>query len=238
MHTVLCLTPAPSGSMSVGRAQPHRRARRLIPTSLPAEAQLLNIRNKAPRRWRGRSPAGAFPSAPGCRPVRNNAWRPPPGGESYPIRYPPSKILLFPAEIADFAVSVHHRLRLLAFPMRTGGCCRTVDREISRFPHKERLHMPGSLTTPGRPGARNGASGRVAFRKMHCVGIQNRKLSRLNGWPMRPLSTLRRGPRGQLRMTWGRCGSLLLHRKGLAPSTPCRSPGARISFPVCPRNRT
>jgi hypothetical protein len=46
--------------------------------------------------------------------------------------------------------------------------------------------MPGSLTTPGRPGARDGAPGRVAFRKMHCVGTQNRKLSRLNGWPMRP----------------------------------------------------
>src|SRR5882724_8734762 len=41
-----------------------------------------------------------------------------------------------------------------------------------------------------------------------------------------PLSTLRRSPRGLLRMTRGRCGSLHLHRKGLAPSTPCRSPGA------------
>src|SRR5271165_5624398 len=41
-----------------------------------------------------------------------------------------------------------------------------------------------------------------------------------------PLSTLRRSPRGQLRMTRGRCDSLLLHRDGLAPSTPCRSPGA------------
>jgi hypothetical protein len=40
------------------------------------------------------------------------------------------------------------------FWVRTGGGCRTVDREISRFPRKERLHMPGSLTTPGRPGAR------------------------------------------------------------------------------------
>jgi hypothetical protein len=40
------------------------------------------------------------------------------------------------------------------FPMRTGGSCRTVDRETSRFPRKERLHMPGSLTTPGRLGAR------------------------------------------------------------------------------------
>jgi hypothetical protein len=41
-----------------------------------------------------------------------------------------------------------------------------------------------------------------------------------------PLSTLRQSPRGLRRMTRGRCGSLLLHRKGLAPSTPCRSPGA------------
>jgi hypothetical protein len=41
-----------------------------------------------------------------------------------------------------------------------------------------------------------------------------------------PLSTLRRNPRGQLRMTRGRCGSLLLHRKRLALSTPCRSPSA------------
>src|SRR5262249_40642101 len=41
-----------------------------------------------------------------------------------------------------------------------------------------------------------------------------------------PLSTLRRSPHELLRMTRGRCGSLRLHRKGLAPSTPCRSPGA------------
>src|SRR5579859_5569391 len=41
-----------------------------------------------------------------------------------------------------------------------------------------------------------------------------------------PLSTLRRTPHGMLRMTRGRCGSLHLHRNGLAPSTPCRSPGA------------
>ena len=47
-----------------------------------------------------------------------------------------------------------------------------------------------------------------------------------------PLSTLRRCPRGHLRMTRGRCGSLLLHRDGLAPSTPCRSPGALRSTPI------
>ena len=41
-----------------------------------------------------------------------------------------------------------------------------------------------------------------------------------------PLSMLRRCPRRQLRMTRGQRDSLLLHRDGLAPSAPCRSPGA------------
>src|SRR5206468_3927443 len=41
-----------------------------------------------------------------------------------------------------------------------------------------------------------------------------------------PLPTLRRRPRGRQRTARGRCGSLLLHRSGLAPPTPCRSPGA------------
>src|SRR5579859_2121699 len=38
--------------------------------------------------------------------------------------------------------------------------------------------------------------------------------------------TLRWRPCGRLRTAQGRRGSLLLHRKGLAPSTSCRSPGA------------
>ena len=45
--------------------------------------------------------------------------------------------------------------------------------------------MPGSLTTPGRPGARDDAPEFVAFRHLRGVGTQNRNLSRLNGWPMR-----------------------------------------------------
>ncbi len=44
--------------------------------------------------------------------------------------------------------------------------------------------------------------------------------------PHVPLSTLRRLPRGTLRMTRGRCDSLHLHRGGLSPPAPCRSPGA------------
>src|SRR4051812_523878 len=38
-----------------------------------------------------------------------------------------------------------------------------------------------------------------------------------------PLPTLRRHPRGCQRTAQGRCGSLLLHRGGLSPPTPCRS---------------
>jgi hypothetical protein len=41
-----------------------------------------------------------------------------------------------------------------------------------------------------------------------------------------PLSTLRRAPRGTLRMTRGQHGSLHLCCEGLAPFAPCRSPGA------------
>jgi hypothetical protein len=70
-------------------------------------------------------------------------------------------------------VIVHHRLRLLAFPMRT-RCRRAAlaNHEISRFPYKERRHMPGSPTTPGRPGARDGAPVHVAFRVANSVGTR------------------------------------------------------------------
>jgi hypothetical protein len=41
-----------------------------------------------------------------------------------------------------------------------------------------------------------------------------------------PLPTLRRHPHECLRTARGRCGSLHLHRSGLAPPIPCRSSGA------------
>ena len=48
-----------------------------------------------------------------------------------------------------------------------------VDHEISRFPSKERPHMPVSTTTPGRLGARVIAPIRVAFRQQNDVGTQD-----------------------------------------------------------------
>src|SRR6476620_12761815 len=120
--------------------------------------------------------------------------------------------------------------------MRTGGGCRTVDREISRFPRTERQHMPGSLTTPGRPALAMTRSdvlpSTICTVSAPKIGLFRGSMAGLCA----PLSTLRRDPRGPLRMTWGRCGSLLLHRKGLAPSTPCRSPGAsHMSSGFAPR---
>jgi hypothetical protein len=72
--------------------------------------------------------------------------------------------------------------------MRTGGLRLKLPerstREISRFPHKKRLHMPVSLTAPGRPGTRDDAPVRVAFRISVPRQHPEKTLSRLNGWPM------------------------------------------------------
>src|ERR1700730_12977318 len=48
-----------------------------------------------------------------------------------------------------------------------------------------------------------------------------------------PLSTLRRHPRGYRRMTRGQCGSLDLHCKRLALSTPCRSSRRTENLDLC-----
>jgi hypothetical protein len=48
-----------------------------------------------------------------------------------------------------------------------------ADHEISRFPSKERAHMPVSKTTLGRLDARVIAPIRVAFRQRNNVGTQD-----------------------------------------------------------------
>jgi hypothetical protein len=69
---------------------------------------------------------------------------------------------------------VHHRLRLLAFPVRARGSKPPLVRhEISRFPRKERPHMPGSPTALGWAGARSSAPFRVAFHSVKSVGARD-----------------------------------------------------------------
>src|SRR6266568_4820500 len=57
--------------------------------------------------------------------------------------------------------------------MRTGGVHPPAKPETSRFPCKERPHMPGSSTTPGRPIACVGALGHIAFRYTDSVGTRD-----------------------------------------------------------------
>ena len=54
--------------------------------------------------------------------------------------------------------------------------------------------MPGSLTTPDRPAARDIATGRIAFQVGNPVGIRDKALSRLNGQPTRSPADASPGP--------------------------------------------
>ena len=75
--------------------------------------------------------------------------------------------------------------------------------------------------------ARAACTVRLAFRSVNDVGIRVCILSRLNGWPMRsPADASPMLSRACTRGSGPMCGSLFLHRSGLAPPTPCRSPGA------------
>jgi hypothetical protein len=100
--------------------------------------------------------------------------------------------------------------------------------EISRFPCKRLLRMPGSTTTRGQHVSCDIDTGRVAF-----CGTENISTPDLSyaaqylacALPCeRFTSVLADNPC----ITRGRCGSLLLHRDGLPPSTFCRSPGAPV----------
>ena len=90
------------------------------------------------------------------------------------------------------------------------------------------VHAKGLKTTRGGEGPCDDGPAPVAFclpRRHQHPGLHcfRRSIPRLYA----PLSTLRVLPRGSVpRITRGQCGSLLLHRDGLAPSTSCRSPGA------------
>jgi hypothetical protein len=53
-----------------------------------------------------------------------------------------------------------------------------------------------------------------------------------------PLPTLQRWPRGHRCTAWGRCGSLLLHRAGLSPTTSRQSPGAQRFELLTPKIRS
>jgi len=114
----------------------------------------------------------------------------------------PALFVGFPATLArsDFLGSVHHRLRLLAFPMRPvvlSGQTQDLPVPIRRACAHARV------SDHAEPGGRSRCRLRsYCFpRQRPCLRSEQESFSRLYGWPVRTLSTLRRRPHGRLRMT-------------------------------------
>jgi hypothetical protein len=113
-------------------------------------------------------------------------------------------------------LSVHPRFSAGAATSSVKGCARSRLAYLRKPAHSVLAsRWPGRLAENHLPFSR-------AFGRSIIAGMTVRSSGRF----FRQLVRLRRCPRGHLRITRGRCGSLLLHRDGLAPSTPCRSPGA------------
>jgi len=95
-----------------------------------------------------------------------------------------------------------------------------VERETSRSRARSVLHA--RVSDHAEPSAASDiACGRIAFRL-----TERRRRSdctfALDGWPIRPYRRFAPASRPTTHGS-GRCGSLLLHRSGLAPPTPCVS---------------
>ena len=99
--------------------------------------------------------------------------------------------------------------------------------EISRFPGGRLLRMLGSATTRGRLVSRDHDTDHLAFCWTENISAPN--LSYAAQYLAYALPYQRFAcSLHRTRITRGRCGSLRLHRNGLAPSTFRRSPGAPV----------
>src|SRR5215470_11564792 len=87
--------------------------------------------------------------------------------------------------------------------------------------------MPGSSTTPGRPGTRVAVPVRVAFRLRNGVGAQGMNLYEAqwlaHALPYRRFAAVLTDCDARLGVDMDRYS---FHRIGLAPTARCRSPGA------------
>ena len=135
----------------------------------------------------------------------------------------------FPATTAksDFPTSVRHRLRLLAFPIRTRPATRRWS-DVGSPGSRAKSVCTCQCLRPRRAVCALAVSRTSVLPSVSGTtsAPRKRELSRLDGWPVHSPVNASPMPSQASAHDWGRCGSLLLHRDGLAPSTPCRSPGA------------
>ncbi len=100
--------------------------------------------------------------------------------------------------------------------------------EISRFPCKRLLRMPGSTTTRGRRVSCDINTSRVAFCGTENISTPNLSYAAQYLACALPYERFTSALADNPCITRGQCGSLLLPRDGLPPSTFCRSPGAPV----------
>jgi len=100
--------------------------------------------------------------------------------------------------------------------------------EISRFPCKRLLRMPGSTTTRGRHVSCDIDTSRVAFCGTENISTPNLSYAAQYLACALPCERFTSALADNPCITRGQCGSLLLHRDGLPPSASCRSPGAPV----------
>jgi hypothetical protein len=102
--------------------------------------------------------------------------------------------------------------------------------EISRFPCKRLLRMPGSTTTRGQHVSCDIDTSRVAFCGTENIGTPNLSYAAQYLACALPCERFTSALAGNPCITRGRCGSLHLHRDGLPPPTSCRSPGGPVQY--------
>jgi hypothetical protein len=109
-----------------------------------------------------------------CFACPHSSWSPPLAPPAPQRSHPPCSSASQLLWRCRTLTAVCHRLRLLAFPMQTSAVPTVplASRETSRFPRKERPHMPVSTTAPGRPSARDVAPVRMAFRHRNDVSTR------------------------------------------------------------------
>jgi hypothetical protein len=127
----------------------------------------------------------------------------------------------------------HRRLQPRAFPTMSQLRLAGTAIEISRFPCKRLLRMPGSTTTRGRHVF-------LRYRRLpYCLLWDGKHQHPDLSYAAQYLACALPCERftsvfADIQcITRGRCGSLLLHRDELPPSTFCRSPGAPVHNIKC-----
>ena len=128
---------------------------------------------------------------------------------------------------------VHCRLQPPAFPTTSRPRLAGTAMEIFRFPCKRLLRMPGSTTTRGRHVSCDIDTGRVAFCGTENISTPNLSYAAQYLACALPCERFTSALADNPCITRGQCGSLLLHRDGLPPSTFCRSPGAPVHSINC-----